>query len=79
MSTVDILDEIDALLNVSVLDDYDPTVEVSIVDYANHHRMSERMATNRLEKAYKDGLLSRRMVRNPATHNQIRAYRKPTP
>ena len=76
MSTAQILDEIDALLDLPVIDEYDPTVEVCLRDYAERHGISEKMAGNRLEAGYKAGVLTRRNVRNPETHNQMRAYRK---
>ena len=76
MSTAQILDEIDALLDLPVLEEYDPTIEVSGRDYAERHGISEHMAGNRLEAGVKAGVLTRRNVRNPETHNQMRAYRK---
>ena len=79
MSTAQILDEIDALLELPVLEEYDPSVEVCCQDYAERHGITSHMAGNRLEAGYKAGVLIRRMVRNPETHNPMRAYRKATP
>ena len=76
MSTAQILDEIDALLALPVIEEYDPTIEVCGHDYAERHGISEHMAGNRLEAGYKAGVLTRRNVRNPETHNRMRAYRK---
>jgi len=76
MSTAQILDEIDVLLEEPVIPMYDAATDTSLRDYAERHHVTQKTAQNKLDAGVEKGVLTKHMARNPVTRNQMTVYRK---